>query len=85
MVAKVIVQMGVGILIIKQVQGLVSIQKQPIKTQHLKQTNKRVKFILALLGGHDSIVLEYVSDGMENGNDSLVSVNKYLKNLFMPI
>ena len=24
----------------------------------------------------DSIVLEYVSDGMENGNDALVSVNK---------
>jgi len=27
-------------------------------------------------GGVMSIVLEYVSDGMENGNDSAVSVNK---------
>tara|TARA_R100001510_G_scaffold31989_1_gene28617 strand:+ start:3608 stop:4522 length:915 start_codon:yes stop_codon:yes gene_type:complete len=34
------------------------------------------KIYFSTAGGHDSIVLEYVSDGMENGNDSLVSVNK---------
>jgi len=28
------------------------------------------------MGGSNSVVLEYVSDGMENGNDSAVSVNK---------
>ena len=28
------------------------------------------------LGGDASIVLEYVSDGMENGDDSKISVNK---------
>jgi len=34
------------------------------------------KIYFSTSGGADSIVLEYVSDGMENGNDSLVSVNK---------
>ena len=30
------------------------------------------KIYFSTAGGHDSIVLEYVSDGMENGNDALV-------------
>ena len=34
------------------------------------------KIYFSSAGGSDSIVLEYVSDGMENGDDSQVSVNK---------
>lgn len=34
------------------------------------------KIYFSTAGGQDSIVLEYVSDGMENGDDSQVSVNK---------
>ena len=34
------------------------------------------KIYFSTAGGSDSIVLEYVSDGMENGNHSLVTVNK---------